>query len=176
MGYSKLRQLIAPLPKVRYMMGWRYYLVHPVRFVKDLTRNIKDRWYRARYGFAPIDAWNMDWYLCKVISRMCKYLADTSCGYTDQIFSSMEDYQDWLRLLSNVFEIALVDEFDDEELDNCFVAFKFLQINSDGLARCLFKDIVTIIEDDRLSLRVKQSRITELGFEQLSEYYYVLWD
>ncbi len=174
MGYSKLRELIAPLPKARYIMPWRYYLMHPARFVKNLTNNIKDKWYRAKYGFAPIDAWNMDWYLCKVISRMCRYLADTACGYNDQVFSSMEDYRDWLRLLYNIFELTLIEY--DEELDHCFIAFKFLQINSDGMARYLFEEIVKIIEDDRLNLPTKQSRITELGIKQLSEYYYVLWD
>lgn len=129
---------------------------------------------RAKYGFAPIDMWNMDWYLCGLISKMCIALAANCNGYNDMVFDSMGDYQCWLRLLSKVFALNLAET--DRELLQEFEKIKNSDVCKYGAADCLFDDIKAIVEDNELDVRMKQSRLVELGFDQIGEYYYVLWD
>lgn len=176
MGYCKFKRLIKPIEKQRYMLTWRYYLRHPLKFWKDISRNFRDRIMRAKYGFAPIDMWNMDWYLCALISKMCIALAANCDGYNDMVFDSMSDYQCWLQLLSKIFALNTIDEFDSKTLELRIYQLQQFDVCKYGAADCLFDDIKAIIENDELDIRMKQSRLIELGFDQIGEYYYVLWD
>jgi len=84
-----------------------YYLTHPLCFVKELWIGAKNAWHRMRYGWAWVDLWNMDMYLCELVPSMLRELADRACGYPEsEECPNMETYREYLREFAKLWEYA----------------------------------------------------------------------
>ena len=71
---------------------------HPLEFFSSLWKYLRARYLRGKYGWAPCDTWNMDYWFLKVIPEMLDYLAEHTHTYpgTDE-FPTFESWQEWLR-------------------------------------------------------------------------------
>lgn len=75
---------IRPISICLFGYSKRYYLTHPWKFISDLWIGAKNLWHRARYGYAYIDAWNMNTSWCEMGANMLLHLAQHGCGYPGQ--------------------------------------------------------------------------------------------
>lgn len=89
-----------------------YYLTHPLCFMKELWIGVKNAYHRMKYGWAWVDLWNMDTYLGQLIPSMLRELAARSCGTPYDM--EEEEYKAYLVALAYLFELANIDEFDDD--------------------------------------------------------------
>lgn len=65
-------------PCRRFSSYWlKHYLWY---FWKGWRQDVHGIYHRARYGWAPRDLWNLDFYLNKVIAETLERLAETKCG------------------------------------------------------------------------------------------------
>lgn len=93
----------------------RYYLTHPLKFVRQCGRNIKMAYMRVRYGWCAYDAWDFDAWLFSVAPPMLRFLADKGCSWPDQKFNSIEEWQKWLRNMAAKLEKMQFDDWSDSK-------------------------------------------------------------
>jgi len=83
----------------------RYYLTHPWKWFKELWRNCRDAYRRARYGYTYVDVWNWYSWFLKTTIPMFRYLADKGCAYPcDDDFDTPEKWEEWLRHMADLLE------------------------------------------------------------------------
>lgn len=83
-----------------FHLSWRprYYLTHPIEFIRTIFRNIGDMWRRATRGWTYKDVWNFNYWFLEVIPDMLDYLADHGYGYPgDDEFDTPEKWNEWLH-------------------------------------------------------------------------------
>ena len=91
----------------------RYYLTHPWQWFKDLKRNIKNTYMRARYGFCWIDVWNWDHWFLHTTPNMLRRMAEKGCAYPGHPpFETPEKWHDWLNEMADLLETG-TDEWQD---------------------------------------------------------------
>lgn len=80
----------------------KYYLTRPWTFFKELWVTLKNYWHRAFYGYAWVDLWNLDTYLCEMVSNALDQLADRSHGgpFGGEEWPEFEDWQNELHMLA----------------------------------------------------------------------------
>lgn len=59
----------------------RWYLMHPIRFFRDMKYFFKAAWKRMTKGYCGMDVWNFSDWFCEIIPTMLKELADEANGY-----------------------------------------------------------------------------------------------
>ena len=66
-----------------YLFSYRksYYLTHPWKIFSELVTGIKNLWHRARYGYAYVDAWNMNTAWCYMGANMLLHIAEHGSAY-----------------------------------------------------------------------------------------------
>lgn len=93
----------------------RYYLTHPLKFIRQCGRNIKQAYKRIRYGWCAYDAWDFDVWLFSVTPPMLRFLADKGCSWSDQKFNSIEEWREWLRNMAAKLEKMQFDDWSDSK-------------------------------------------------------------
>lgn len=80
----------------------RYYLTHPWKWFKDLYRNWRNFWHRARFGYAYTDVWNFcDWYP-RVGAEALRHMAKHGSGYPGiKPWETVEKWREYLNYLAN---------------------------------------------------------------------------
>lgn len=85
----------------------RYYLRHPLRFLRELSDNLREALHRARYGWAPRDCWNLGYWLLDVLPQMLIYLVDNGTSYPgNERFPTLESWRNHLLSIANLLENA----------------------------------------------------------------------
>ena len=92
----------------------RYYLTHPLKFVRQCVRNLKMAYMRARYGWCNYDAWDFDLWFCSVVPPMLKKLAKGD-SWPHQEFNSIEEWQTWLLDMAAKIEKMQYDDWMDSK-------------------------------------------------------------
>ena len=72
---------IKSIPIYAFSYKKSYYLTHPWKFFKEIKTAIKNYWHRARYGYAYVDAWNMDEAICDMVANMLLHIKEYGDGY-----------------------------------------------------------------------------------------------
>ena len=94
-----------------YKKSW--YLLHPLKFIKEVYWDCRNFIHRGRYGFGYCDVWGMDQYLIKVIPKMLRYLAKHgNCYPGSEPFDTPEKYDAWLIKLATDFEKCNIEDLD----------------------------------------------------------------
>lgn len=106
----------------------RYYLCHPLKFLKDTWLICKAGWRRATKGWCYGDCWDMDTWFLDVVPEMLKHLADYGCGYKGD---SPEEWHDHLYGIANLLENARED-VRDQKNEYAEAYKKELQIRAGG--------------------------------------------
>lgn len=89
----------------RFPYSARYYLTHPWKWFKQLWRNCRDTYMRARYGYTYSDIWNWDHWFLSVSIPMLRYLADNHCAYPcHEEFNTPEKWEEWLHHVADLLE------------------------------------------------------------------------
>lgn len=83
----------------------RYYLFHPWKWVKEFFAHFRYAWRRATRGWTWEDAWNWDTWFETIAPEMLRHLADHCCGYNDQEYDTIEEYQADVRQLAEDIEL-----------------------------------------------------------------------
>ena len=92
----------------------RYYLCHPLRFLSEVSSNIRAAWHRATRGWANTDVWNFNAWFLEVVPDMLDHLAENGYGYPgNEEFPTYESWQKWLRE-----EAAAIRSCAEEEQEN----------------------------------------------------------
>lgn len=92
----------------------RYYLTHPLKFVRQCARNIKQAYKRIRYGWCNYDAWDFDAWFCSVVPPMLRKLAEGD-SWPDQEFNSIEEWHTWLLDMAAKIEKMQYDNWMDSK-------------------------------------------------------------
>ena len=83
----------------------RYYLRHPLRFLRECGQNIRNAWMRATCGWCYMDTWNVDAWFLEVMPQMLRHLAKYGSGYPGtEPFETPEKWDDWLNAMADTFE------------------------------------------------------------------------
>lgn len=89
-------------------MNRRYKLTHPLDTLHDYYLNAKAFWQRGKRGYADLDAWNIDTYLCDIIPAMLRQKIEHGVGYpgdpNDPNCDTEEHWNDTLRAMVGGFE------------------------------------------------------------------------
>lgn len=135
------------------MVRKNYLDVNKYRYKgKDIKRRNK-KWARQRVhrGFCDWDWWNLDCYLCNLLSSSIRHLAENSAGWSQAIASSYEEYQKRLYALADRFEEMAEWENIHQPPQNC---------NWDWY------------KEDAENLQ----KFTKETFNELGEVFWTLWD
>lgn len=90
-----------PLSLNTYPLRKRAYIIHPLRLVKTMYRNIRNFIYRGRYGYCPLDAWNFCEWFPRVGAEALHYLALHNEGYPAvEPWNTPKDWDDYLLYMS----------------------------------------------------------------------------
>lgn len=129
---------------------------HPIRFIKRI-------YYRARYGWAPEDTWDMDRWFLKVVPQMLHYFAQHTHGWPEsEQFPTYESWQKYIHNIAYMLENASYEAREAKEV------YGSADLSDREFARLW-------IEEDR-KLAEEQQVILEDAFEMLSKVFFHLWD
>ena len=70
--------------------SWRYWIRHPIKWVKDVFGDLRAAYQRAKYGWAPRDTFSFDNWFMEVIPPMLRFIRSLA----DRIESCKEEEQD----------------------------------------------------------------------------------
>lgn len=89
----------------RFPYPKRYYLTHPLKWIKQVWRSCRDTYMRARYGYTYSDIWNWDGWFLAVSIPMLRYLADHNTAYPGyDEFDTSEKWEQWLHHVADLLE------------------------------------------------------------------------
>lgn len=92
-----------------------YYLTHPWKWVSDVYWGIRNLWHRARYGYAYVDAWNMNTAWCHMGANMLIHLANKGGAYPgNEEFDTPEKWKAHLQDMAMRLEKCANINWDDE--------------------------------------------------------------
>lgn len=113
--------------------SWRYWLRHPIKWVKDICGDLRAAYQRAKYGWAPRDTFSFDDWFMEVIPPMLRYLADDSeqlgVDYGRAPFDTPEKWHAFIRSLADRIESCKEEEQDKR---NEYYDDYMREITSDG--------------------------------------------
>lgn len=96
--------------------SWRYWLRHPIKWIKDVFGDLRAAYQRAKYGWAPRDTFSFDNWFMEVIPPMLRYLADDSerfgVSYGCAPFDTPEKWHAFIRSLADRIESCKEEEQD----------------------------------------------------------------
>ena len=67
-------------------------------------RRAKFRRQRITRGFSDWDWWDLDYFLCNLLSSALRHYAKNTIGWSDALASSYEEYQERILHLADMFE------------------------------------------------------------------------
>ena len=157
----------------------RYYLRHPLRFLRECGQNLRAAWLRATQGWCGRDVWNMDMWFLEVMPLMLRHLAENSCGYPGtEPFETPEKWSDWLNAMADTFEALQEENWNsrneyEEEYHNMIVrnfgANKGVETKDDEEVRELYYMRMQELSEENQAL-------LEDTMREFSKYFHFLWD
>ena len=90
------------------MIEWYYRTKY---FIKDIPRNIRNGFQRAFRGYGDDDAWNLDWYVAKIIIGGLKKISkdgySVSINYFDNLDNAHDNYSDGKKKRDDEYKKAI---------------------------------------------------------------------
>lgn len=171
----------------------RFYFTHPLVFLKQLNRNIKNAYQRIKNGYCDYDWWTTDEHLLYLIPKMLREMATKSMGYPYiNKFASNEEWRKWLNEVAAEFESAQEgspsgpqNEF-EEEYDR-LIEYFYLN-GSDGnnvnitttfeydTSREHYELIAKQYNERGAAIMRERETIIKRALMKLGEYFFCLWD
>lgn len=88
-----------------YAYRKRYYLTHPLRFIKETGYNLRAAWMRITKGYCYVDCWDLENWLFTVLPPMLRHIADHGSGYPgNDEFDTPEKWSKWLHDTADTLE------------------------------------------------------------------------
>lgn len=130
-----------------------WYLMHPIRFLRDLKYFLKASWSRITKGYCGMDVWNFSDWFCEVIPMMLRKLADEGDGYPYGL--TPEKWHEILHEMANHIENAQEDWAGDKNpYELCSEEWKDYQVTQNEF----------------------RANELKLGLAMLEKYFDSLWD
>ena len=85
-----------------YMYGCRWYLTHPISFIRDVFKETKAFIQRGYRGYADCDLWSFDDYLDVVLSNALKDFSELNNSYP--AIKGAKTSREWKRVLKEMAE------------------------------------------------------------------------
>lgn len=154
----------------------RYYLTHPLKWIKQVWRSCRDTYMRARYGYTYSDIWNWDHWFLSVSIPMLRYLADNHCAYPcHEEFNTPEKWEEWLRHMADLLESG------DEEWQDVHNEY-----HEDYMKELIYTPAAELFSKPSELFYKYAARAKELSdegeaniieaFAQIGKNFYALWD
>lgn len=166
----------------------RYWIRHPIRWLRNKVQDLKDRYIRGKKGYCWTDVNNMDEYLLYLIPKMLRELAqDEIGGYPGmEPFTTPRDWELWLCELARKFEDlqetwAEVRNEYEAPYFNMLESKRIWVLNKDGnwVMKCEENEELEALREKwstRASeLNKMQQDATREAFAELAKYFYWLW-
>lgn len=97
----------------KYAFRPRYYLTHPIEFLKETKGNIIAAWLRATRGYCYSDIWNWNTWFLEIMPPMLRHMADYGVAYPGhEPFDTPEKWNDWLHSVADVLESLQEENWD----------------------------------------------------------------
>jgi len=90
-----------------YLIGdWKWYISHPLGFIKDLYGDIRAFYQRGTRGWADCDTWGLNYYLSCLLPQALKRLRDNSMGCPSELFdvTNEDNCHKWKDILNEMIE------------------------------------------------------------------------
>ena len=153
--------------------GYRFMRA-PFRATKYWFGNLKSFFMRGRMGWAPIDAWDTDSYLGKVIPMMLRHLADHHMGipgyicakYPNDDEAASKAWHDELISIAEKIEFANADEMDYNQ-------YRTRYWNEDMTTNPEWSAVY--YQEDAL-IRQRQEKAIKEAMNWIGEHWHNLWD
>ena len=173
-----------------YSADARFYLTHPLRFLKESWTNVKSAWQRATKGYCPMDIWSMDNWMLEILPQMLVDLAHNGYGYPGvEPFETPEKWHTWLldmaaKLINckmddfderNPYAAAYKDALDNDKLVEYYTdenGYHGMRFSTDPEFQELSKKFHEA--DAALASRIREDRVEV--FKALAENLHLLWD
>jgi len=154
-----------------FAFGWRYYLTHPHKWIKEIIINIKNGWQRATRGYCDSDWFNMDHWMTTVWPKMFRAMAKEGMAYPGaEPFETEEKWHDWLLHVANELE-KCTEEYCDSQ-NEYYDAFLNQSFKDDKRDKIIDKNYMKRAEELQTEA---QKRIIKI-MSEIGENFYSLWD
>ncbi len=90
-----------------YLIGdWKWYISHPLGFIKDLYGDIRAFYQRGTRGWADCDTWGLDYHLSCWLPQALKRLRDNSRGCPSELFdeTNEDNCHKWKDILNEIID------------------------------------------------------------------------
>lgn len=163
-----------------YYSPWKY----PKNWVSNIRcflSSFKYSYQRITKGYCDKDLWDLSSYYLKLLSSTLNEFSNITEGWPDQKFSSFEDWQSHIRIMSKKFYTA--DEDADfyphpaqdkwlEYVKDKPLPFSIIPDNKDEIEKGLSDKMLS--EDYKI--KVKREKDFEEALAMLNEVFWHLWD
>lgn len=87
---------------LKYSYRMRYYIYHPLKFIRETIQNFRAAYRRVVYGWCYLDCWNLGYHLLDILPDMLIVLS-TGRGYPgNDRFPTPESWSDHLHSIANL--------------------------------------------------------------------------
>ena len=149
--------------------NFRYYLRHPIDFVRQCGRNLKNARMRLKLGYCDYDAWDMDEWFLNVIPGVLRIIADKGSAYPGrEPFETPEKWRRWLHSIADRLEAC-----DTEHTDDRNEHWRELMDGKDNIPRDIVVHNYNISAQE---LYLENQQTLKECFAELAEHFYELWD
>lgn len=168
---------------LRYEGRPRYYLCHPIKFLRETAINLRAAWSRITKGYAAIDVWNLSDWMLDVLPPMLRKMADDGCAYPgNEEFDTAEKWQDWLHSMADVLESLQEENWSNRnEFEEEFFNLFEKNHTADGMTitwsdESHDKEIKELYWMRTQELNDEYHTLLVDTFRQLAEHFTMLWD
>lgn len=155
-----------------FSLDWRYYLRHPIAFLKDIKYKTIAAYHRVRYGYCDVDVWELcEWFLT-IMPQMLRQLAGDGVAYPgNEEFDTEEKWEAWLQQLADNLEKLQDEEWEKE--NPFYDDFYALDWRDDSEAAKAMRDnwVKATIE-----LQTTRQNLIENCMNELGRNFFHLWD
>lgn len=161
-----------------------YYLLHPIKLIKQMICNLHNAKMRLKFGFCDYDVWSMDAWFLKVVPPMLRKLADEGMAYPGvEPFETPEKWHSWLYSVADRLESCKEDKQNErnpyykeymdlieEEIEkgNFLKQDDTLTLQRNKVCNKYFNKMREIEQESHLVLKE--------CFAELAEHFWELWD
>ena len=165
----------------------RYYLTHPLDWVRELFGNIRDAYRRAVYGWTYRDVWELEYFLLEILPPMLRYMADYGKAYPGvEPFFTPEEWRNWLHHMADSFAKIADEEYWEQQRNEYYEEWEAL-INYEDNPNLTTtfdydtspehrKEINHLYWERMKELCAERQKLIEDTFSEMAKHYFCLWD
>ena len=135
--------------------NYRYYLLHPHKYVTCLGRKLKWFYQRGSRGYADSDVWSLDWHLTHFMGKALRDLANQVHG---------------TPIIDTGREIKDINDCDTLTLEEWKATILYIAETFD-IGRKIEEMEYNTLEEQKVALKR-----FEQGMKMFTEYFFNLWD